>query len=69
MSRLLRTLAERDGKLVIVSHHDLRTVEELFDDVIFLNGELVACGPVKETFTPENIARTYTTDVFTGARP
>ena len=68
LNGLLRTLAEREGKLVVVSHHDLRTVEELFDDVIFLNGELVACGPVKETFTPENIARTYTTDIFTGTR-
>ncbi len=69
LSDLLRRLARDDGKLVIVSHHDLRTVEELFDDVIFLNGELVACGPVKEVFTPENIARTYATEIFTGARP
>ena len=68
LNSLLRTLAERDGKLVVVSHHDLRTVGELFDDVILLNGELVAYGPVKETFTPENIARTYQTDIFTGTR-
>ena len=68
LSDLLRTLAAREGKLVVVSHHDLRTVEELFDDVIFLNGELVAYGPVPETFTPENIARTYATEIFTGAR-
>ena len=67
LSGLLRTLAERDGKLVVVSHHDLRTVETLFDDVIFLNGELVAFGPVAETYTPENIARTYGTEIFTGA--
>ncbi len=67
LSELLRSLAEKEGKLVIVSHHDLRTVEELFDDVIFLNGELVAFGPVKETFTPENVTRTYGTEVFTGA--
>ena len=66
LSELLRSLAAEQGKLVIVSHHDLRTVEELFDDVIFLNGELVACGPAEETFTPENIARTYGTEVFTG---
>lgn len=66
LSEMLRSLAERDGKLVIVSHHDLRTVEELFDDVIFLNGELVAFGAARETFTPENIARTYGTEVFTG---
>ena len=66
LSRLLRSLAETQGKLVIVSHHDLRTVEELFDDVIFLNGELVAFGPVSEVFTPANIARTYGTEIFTG---
>ena len=71
LSGLLRTLAETQGKLVVVSHHDLRTVEDLFDDVIFLNGELVAFGPVKDVFTPENIARTYGTEIFTGntARP
>ena len=67
LSELLRQLAREEGKLVIVSHHDLRTVEELFDEVIFLNGELVAFGPVPETFTPANIARTYGTQVFTGA--
>ncbi len=66
LSELLRTLAQRDGKLVVVSHHDLRTVELLFDDVIFLNGELVAYGPVEEVFTPENIERTYGMEVFTG---
>ena len=69
LSKLLRTLARDEGKLVIVSHHDLHTVETLFDDVIFLNGELVACGPVKEVFTPENIARTYATEIFTGTQP
>ena len=68
LNRLLRMLAEQEGKLVVVSHHDLRTVEELFDDVILLNGELVAYGPVQEVFTPENIARTYQTDIFTGTR-
>ncbi len=67
LNTLLRTLAETQGKLVIVSHHDLRTVETLFDDVILLNGELVAFGPVKEVFTPENVTRTYGTEIFTGA--
>jgi ABC-type Mn2+/Zn2+ transport system ATPase subunit len=67
LSDLLRRLAAEDGKLVIVSHHDLRTVEQLFDDVIFLNGELVAYGPEPQTFTPANIERTYGTEIFTGA--
>ena len=66
LSELLRSLASEQGKLVVVSHHDLRTVEFLFDDVIFLNGELVAFGPVAETFTPDNIARTYGTEPFSG---
>lgn len=65
LADLLRRLAA-EGRLVVVSHHDLRTVEELFDDVIFLNGELVAAGPTAETFTEENITRTYGTAVFTG---
>jgi ABC-type Mn2+/Zn2+ transport system ATPase subunit len=67
LSDLLRKLAAA-GKLLIVSHHDLRTVKELFDDVIFLNGELVAFGPLDATFTPEHIAQTYQTAVFTGAK-
>ena len=67
LSELLRSLAADQGKLVVVSHHDLRTVELLFDDVIFLNGELVAFGPVAETFTPNHIARTYGTEPFTGS--
>ena len=68
LSDLLRRLAAEDGKLVIVSHHDLRTVEQLFDEVIFLNGELVAYGPEAQTFTTENIERTYGTEIFTGAK-
>ncbi len=65
LSALLRRLAA-DGRLVIVSHHDLKTVSELFDEVILLNGELVAFGPLAEAFTPERIAETFSTAVFTG---
>jgi ABC-type Mn2+/Zn2+ transport system ATPase subunit len=32
------------ANLLVVSHHDLRTVRELFDQVIFINGKLVAFG-------------------------
>jgi len=52
------------GKLILASHHDLKTVPDLFDQVILLNGELVAFGPVAEAFTPANIERTYATQVF-----
>ncbi|HEV7869517.1 MAG TPA: ABC transporter ATP-binding protein [Chthoniobacteraceae bacterium] len=60
---LLRGLRD-DGKLIIASHHDLGSVPELFDEVLLLNGELIAAGPVAETFTPEHIAKAYSTRVF-----
>jgi manganese-transporting ATPase len=55
------------GNLVIASHHDLKSVRELFDQVIFLNGELIAFGDTREIFNEENIARTYRTHIFSGA--
>jgi ABC-type Mn2+/Zn2+ transport system ATPase subunit len=54
--------------LVIASHHDLKSVPELFDQVIFLNGELIAFGDTDEAFNEENIARTYRTQVFSKAQ-
>jgi manganese/zinc/iron transport system ATP- binding protein len=42
-----------------VVHHDLHKVREYFDYVILLNLRLVACGPVAEVFTPENLQKTY----------
>jgi manganese/zinc/iron transport system ATP- binding protein len=47
------------GKLVLVVHHDLRTVPEYFDDVVLLNMRLVAHGPIETTFTSENLRKTY----------
>jgi ABC-type Mn2+/Zn2+ transport system ATPase subunit len=65
LKQLLRTLRE-EGKLLLVSHHDLGSVREIFDSVILLNGELIASGRVEEAFTEENIRRTYSTRVFSG---
>jgi manganese/zinc/iron transport system ATP- binding protein len=47
------------GKTVLCVHHDLQTVEEYFDSVLLLNMRLVATGPVREVFTPENLRKTY----------
>lgn len=52
------------GKLLLVSHHDLSTVREVFDQVVLLNGELIAAGPTNEVFTDENLQKTYSTRVF-----
>ena len=47
------------GKTVVAVHHDLHTVAEYFDHVVLLNMRLVAAGPIRETFTEENLQRTY----------
>jgi ABC-type Mn2+/Zn2+ transport system ATPase subunit len=54
-----------DHKLIIVSHHNLQTAPALFDQIILLNGELVAFGPTAEVFTPEKIEKTFSTSVLT----
>lgn len=63
LKQTLLTL-RRQGKLIIASHHELSTVEELFDQVVMLNGELIAAGPTREVFTEENIRKTYAARVF-----
>ncbi|MBO9309926.1 MAG: metal ABC transporter ATP-binding protein [Chloroflexi bacterium] len=49
----------KQGKTVIVVHHDLQTVAEYFDWVTLLNVEVIASGATSEVFTEENIRRTY----------
>ena len=58
---LLRELVAQD-KTVVVVHHDLQTVEEYFDEVLFLNKEVIAYGPTETTFTEGNIEETYRRD-------
>jgi ABC-type Mn2+/Zn2+ transport system ATPase subunit len=67
LGRTIRQLADA-GNLVIAAHHDLKSVPELFDQVVFLNGELIAFGDTRDVFNEENIAHTYRTHVFSGAR-
>ncbi|MEM0983058.1 MAG: ABC transporter ATP-binding protein [Planctomycetota bacterium] len=55
---VLRAL-QKEGKTVIVVHHDLQTVGSYFDHALLLNMRVVACGPVREVVTPENLRRTY----------
>lgn len=52
---------KKQGKTVIVVHHDLDTVTEYFDWTTFINMKVVANGPVSEVFTEENIDKTYAT--------
>jgi manganese/zinc/iron transport system ATP- binding protein len=55
---LLRELRDK-GRTVLCIQHDLQTVPEYFDWVALLNMRLVACGDVAETFTRENLHKTY----------
>lgn len=55
---LLRTLRD-SGSTIVVVHHDLRTVQEYFDEVVLLNVRVVASGPVQTTFTTDNLQATY----------
>jgi manganese/zinc/iron transport system ATP- binding protein len=55
---VLRRL-KQEGRTVIAVHHDLQTVPEYFEHVLLLNGRVIAAGPVAETFTPDNLRRTY----------
>jgi len=61
----IKEIAQK-GNLVIASHHDLKNVPDFFDEVIFLNGELIAHGGTAEVFNEENIAKTFSTSVFSG---
>ena len=58
VARLLRSLAS-ENTLIVASHHDLNTVEEIFDDVVLLNREVIASGESSEVMSPENIDATY----------
>lgn len=55
---LLFELREQ-SKTVIVVHHDLQTVKEYFDWILLLNMRKVAIGNIEDTFTEENLRKTY----------
>ena len=48
-----------NGKTVLVVHHDLQTVKDYFDHVLFLNRTVVAHGKTDSIFTGRNIEKTY----------
>jgi manganese/zinc/iron transport system ATP- binding protein len=55
---LLRTM-KREGRTVLVVHHDLQTASEYFDSILMLNMRLVAFGPTKSVFTESLLQKTY----------
>ncbi|MFW5683905.1 MAG: metal ABC transporter ATP-binding protein [Spirochaetota bacterium] len=47
------------GKTAIVSTHDLGILDVHFSRALFIDGEIIADGPVSEVLTAETIARAY----------
>lgn len=55
---LLKSLRE-EGHLILVSTHNLGSVPEFCDQVVLFNRTVLATGPTKTTFTPQNLMMTF----------
>lgn len=55
---LLRDLRD-EGKVMLVSTHNLGSVPEFCDRTVLIKGTVLAHGPTAEIFTPENLRRTF----------
>jgi len=55
---LLRAL-RREGRLMLVSTHNLGSVPEFCDQVVLVNRTVLACGPTNEVFTEDNLTRAF----------
>lgn len=58
MLDIFRDLKKQDKTLVVV-HHDLHTVRDVFDHCVLLNVRVVAAGPTLSTLTEKNLRATY----------
>ena len=58
LAQLLRDLAS-NGRLIMASHHDLKTVGDIFDQVVLLNGTLIAEGPSADVMSEANLTRAF----------
>lgn len=55
---LLKTL-RKNGKTVVVVHHDLQTLKEYYDWALLMNVRCIALGPVKDVITDQNLKAAY----------
>ena len=64
LSDLLHKLAG-EGRLIIASHHDLRSAKELFNQVLLLNRESVAFGDTESLITDDLLETTFNSETAT----
>lgn len=50
---------QKEGKTILVVHHDLSKANEYFDELILLNKELIAKGEVHQVLEAQTIQRAY----------
>tara|TARA_B110000046_G_scaffold57595_2_gene64315 strand:- start:777 stop:1544 length:768 start_codon:yes stop_codon:yes gene_type:complete len=50
---------KKDGKTVVVVHHDLQTAKDFFDWIVLLNTRMVAAGPKEEIFNEKLLQEAY----------
>ncbi|WP_269748260.1 manganese/iron ABC transporter ATP-binding protein [Ciceribacter selenitireducens] len=55
---LMRDLRS-EGRVMLVSTHNLGSVPEFCDRTIFVKGTVIASGPTEETFTEENLKTAF----------
>ena len=60
LAAILADLSE-EGRLIISSHHDLKTAPILFNQSLLLNRTQLAFGPTSEVLTPETIQHAFAT--------
>ena len=58
LAKLLKELAA-SGSLIVASHHDLKTVGDIFGEVVLLNGRLIAVGASGDVMTEANLTRAF----------
>lgn len=55
---LLKTL-RNEGRIILVSTHNLGSIPEFCDQVVLVNRAVVAAGPTAEVFTPANLEKAF----------
>lgn len=58
ITQLLRELRD-EGRVMLVSTHNLGSVPEFCDRTVLIKGTVLAYGPTETTFTRENLERTF----------